>query len=166
MCWECWFSCREILRNKDSGWKTQLAQLNSPQKTKPRMIWTDNLPPEYKDTQRQKTTNFTLSQTLAWDLCATTVAQIMAYGIWCFRHPHIATSRISATKSTSKNSTKTMTKNQLKHVTPEATPFFKILPSHISIHLKHTGARRGTCCLVLSQTSSQPLHGTYCAQKD
>jgi len=37
----------------------------------------------------------------------------------------IATSRISATKSTSKNSTKTMTKNQLKHVTTEATPFFK-----------------------------------------
>jgi hypothetical protein len=26
------------------------------------MIWIDNLPPEYKDTLRQETTNFTLSQ--------------------------------------------------------------------------------------------------------
>ncbi len=61
MCWECCFSCREILRNKDSGWKVNWYNWILLRR-KPPMIWIDNLPPEYKDTLRQETTNFTLSQ--------------------------------------------------------------------------------------------------------
>lgn len=154
MCWECWFSCR-ILRNKDSGWKLNwhnwilLRRLN--------LAWFEQ-------------TTFLLSTKTLSDRkqlilhCHNTGMGLVRY-YCCTNHGilRLADSQLL------KVPPKTAQNNDQESISTcyyRGCSIFLILPSHICIHLKHTGARRGTCCLVLSQTSSQPLHGTYCAQKD